>query len=62
MRQAQPFESEPVRSIDYLAPLRRLNDLESGKTAIVTDGVDATSAYVLVLRAHIEHLETLIEQ
>ncbi len=34
MGQAQPFQSEPARSIDYLAPLRRLvADLEMGKAA-----------------------------
>ena len=61
MAHAQPFQSEPAGSIDYLAPLRRLlTDLESGKTAIVTEGIDATPAYVLVLRAQIQHLESLI--
>ncbi len=61
MAQSQPFESEPAGSIDYLTPLRRLlTDLKCGKAAIVRDGVDATPTYVLVLKAQIEHLETLL--
>ncbi len=33
---------------------------EVGKAAIVKDGVDATPTYVLVPKAQIEQLETLI--
>ncbi len=61
MGHVQPFHSERSGSIDPLSALRRLlADLESGKTAIVSNGVDATPTYVLVLKAQIEHLETLL--
>lgn len=63
MGQAQPFQSQPSGFIDHIAGLRRLlTDLQSGKAAIVMDGVDATPTYVLVLKAQIEHLETLLEE
>ena len=63
MAQAQPFHSEHSSSIDHISGLRRLlTDLQSGKAAIVMDGVDATPTYVLVLKAQIEHLETLLEE
>ena len=61
MGQAQPFHSEHSKAIDHLACLRRLlADLEIGKTAIVSDGIDATQTYVLVLKAQIEHLDVLL--
>ncbi len=64
MGQAQPFHhSEHCKPTDHLATLRRLlADLGGGKTAIFTDGVDATPTYVLVLKAQIEHLERLLEE
>ncbi len=63
MGQAQPFHPEHSTSIDYISGLRRLlADLESGKAAIVRDGVDATPTYVLVLKAQIEHLETFLKE
>ncbi len=62
MGQAQPFYSEPSEPIDHLSSLRRLlADLQSGKAAIVSDGVDATPTYVMVLRAQVERLEALLE-
>jgi hypothetical protein len=62
MGQAQPFHSGQPRQTDRLSSLRRLlADMESGKTAIVTNGVDATPTYVLVLKAQIQHLETLLD-
>ncbi len=63
MGQAHPFYREHSQSIDHLSSLRRLlRDLESGKAAIVSNGVDATAAYLMVLKAQIEHIETLLEQ
>jgi hypothetical protein len=62
MGQAQPFQSTSSRSNDHLSSLRRLlADLESGEAAIVKSGVDATPTYVLLLRAQIQYLETLLE-
>jgi len=61
MGQAQPFPSEHPKAIDHLAGLRRLlADMEMGKTAVVSDGVDATPTYLLVLKAQIEHLDALL--
>lgn len=62
MSYTHPFHSEHSESIDHICSLRRLlADLESGKAALVSDGIDATETYVLVLKAQIKHLETLID-
>ena len=62
MGQAQPFHFETSKPIDHLSGLRRLlADLESHKTAIVSDGTDMTPTYILVLRAQIEHLDTVLK-
>ena len=61
MGQAQPFQSEPSKVVDHVGSLRRLlADLEAGKTAIVSDGIDATSTYALILKAQIEYLDALL--
>jgi len=61
MGQAQPFQSEPSNRVDHLSSLRRLvADLESHKTAIVSDGVDATPTYTMILKAQIEYLDVLL--
>ncbi len=64
MGQAQPFHRSGLsKPTDHLAALRRfVDDLASGKTAIVADGIDATPTYALVLKAQIEHLERLLEE
>ncbi len=61
MGQAQPFQHELSKPIDHLASLRRLlADMESHKTAIVSDGIDATSTYTMILKAQIEYLDVVL--